>query len=303
MDPTTQLVTDAWPVLGILAIALAAGVVLWAMTRDMRRTVGILFFGLLLLMATGVIFTVVRRGETDRREAVRESLRELGPRLHRSAPVTQTARAERSSQAEIEVFPDELKETADENRPEWVDAAPRLDKEGKYGAYHTSAKSGFHANDRDARAALNEAIQERIAGYIDNLPGLGADAHYRVELDPRYIEDHIVKDLYTETRDFERAGENMLQMHARLEFDSDVRDTVFEQYRRGTVEERLWLFAGAAGLLLIVVGAVYSYLKLDTATKGYYSGRLTLAAAAVVLSALTLGCLAGYNLLTYGSAF
>jgi hypothetical protein len=38
-------------------------------------------------------------------------------------------------------------------------------------------------------------------------------------------------------------------------------------------------------LLLVLLGTAFGYLKLDTATKGYYSGRLKLAATAVILTA------------------
>ena len=50
--------------------------------------------------------------------------------------------------------------------------------------------------------------------------------------------------------------------------------------------------AGAAGLFLGFLGTVFSYFKLDTATRGYYSGRLKLAAGtarAVVRCVATYG--------------
>jgi hypothetical protein len=45
-------------------------------------------------------------------------------------------------------------------------------------------------------------------------------------------------------------------------------------------------------LLLVLIGTAFGYLKLDTLTKGYYSGRLKLAATAVILTAAAATALA-----------
>ena len=42
-------------------------------------------------------------------------------------------------------------------------------------------------------------------------------------------------------------------------------------------------FGGIAGFATLLLSTVFSYLKLDTATKGYYSGRLKLLAVGVLI--------------------
>jgi hypothetical protein len=44
------------------------------------------------------------------------------------------------------------------------------------------------------------------------------------------------------------------------------------------------IFAAGVGLLLAFVGTVFGYLKLDTATRGYYSGRLRFVAGLALLA-------------------
>ena len=39
-----------------------------------------------------------------------------------------------------------------------------------------------------------------------------------------------------------------------------------------------------AGIVLLLVTTLFGYFKLDTATRGYYTGRLQFAAAAAILA-------------------
>ena len=47
--------------------------------------------------------------------------------------------------------------------------------------------------------------------------------------------------------------------------------------------------SGVALWVLALVGSVYTFLKVDTATKGYYTKRLQVAAAVVILTIIVLG--------------
>ena len=67
------------------------------------------------------------------------------------------------------------------------------------------------------------------------------------------------------------------------------------EHEQALVQRRVGVAAGGMGLVIIVLGTLFGYLKLDTATRGYYSGRLKLAAAAVILSAVTLGAWAAHR--------
>ena len=54
--------------------------------------------------------------------------------------------------------------------------------------------------------------------------------------------------------------------------------------RNAQIEHRLLEVAGGTAAVMLVLGAVFGYLKLDTLTRGYYTRRLQLAAGVVILT-------------------
>ncbi|MDG3003523.1 hypothetical protein [Paludisphaera mucosa] len=69
-------------------------------------------------------------------------------------------------------------------------------------------------------------------------------------------------------------------------FDADFgagrRERLVDAYRRDVVESRTLKLGALLGFLLICLGATSGYIRADEATKGYYTARLRLAAAAAV---------------------
>ena len=63
-------------------------------------------------------------------------------------------------------------------------------------------------------------------------------------------------------------------------------------HQQALVAERLKYTAVATGGLFGLLATVFGYLKLDTLTRGYYTGRLRMAAAMTIL-ALVAGLLFG----------
>ncbi len=76
----------------------------------------------------------------------------------------------------------------------------------------------------------------------------------------------------------------MHQVHALLQFDSDFRDKIHRQWRDLTAYYRLMQTGLVAGGALLFLGTVFSYFRLDTATRGYYTGRLQFMTAAAILA-------------------
>jgi hypothetical protein len=71
---------------------------------------------------------------------------------------------------------------------------------------------------------------------------------------------------------------------ARLWVDASPasRATFVDAYHQQRVRQRLILFGGGLGFLLVCLGAVAGYIRADEATRGYYTNRLRLLAAAGV---------------------
>ena len=82
----------------------------------------------------------------------------------------------------------------------------------------------------------------------------------------------------------------MYQMHALLEFGPEFRKEL--DGRRGDLERharemaiafRLRGLALGFGAVLCLLTVVFGYFRLDTATRGYYTGRLQFLAATAIL--------------------
>lgn len=169
-------------------------------------------------------------------------------------------------------------------RPSWVDAEPNLDGE----VHHIAVSSGPYKRHSDAVSALDEQLHKQTQRYIGDLIGSplaakfvgistwkrpGYDAHVKPE--NRYEETIISPTLGP-----------MHQVHALLEFDAADRQGIkqaWDHFRATSRLTQLGLFAGA-GLLLI--GSIFSYFRLDTTTRGYYTGRLQFMTAAAILAVI-----------------
>jgi hypothetical protein len=108
----------------------------------------------------------------------------------------------------------------------------------------------------------------------------------------------LVADRYDQALQFSTGLRDypMVQSHVLLEFSEDAHGKLDRRWRREVVSGRLWHAGIFGGLLMTVLGTIYSYLRLDTLTKGYYSLRLRTAAAALILLAAALsGFLASFS--------
>jgi len=100
----------------------------------------------------------------------------------------------------------------------------------------------------------------------------------------QYLAANVVKELYSEPYDApDLRIENGVVRHARLEYNEPAANFFRQEWRMVVQEERLLLLAGGVGVFLAFVGTIFAYLKIDTATRGYYSGRLRLTAGAMII--------------------
>jgi hypothetical protein len=83
----------------------------------------------------------------------------------------------------------------------------------------------------------------------------------------------------------------MYETHVMLTLDQHDRHVIEERLQSVEIRRRVRLAGSGAGLLIGLIATLWGYLKLDTASRGYYSGRLKLAAGAAAI-ALVSGALA-----------
>ena len=169
------------------------------------------------------------------------------------------------------------------DRPKWVEAPADRKSE----IHKIAVSSGPHARRADCLHALDADLQRAVAEYIDEHLGVGS-ASKLVHYDLRTIKDRLVaSDVYEEDIDFSIGP--MHQVHALLKFDKPFRAELDQRWHEIKATSRLLQAGLFGGSVLGFLGLVFGYLKLDTATRGYYTGRLQFGAVAAVLSLAAAG--------------
>ncbi|HVU88814.1 MAG TPA: hypothetical protein VHD36_15940 [Pirellulales bacterium] len=192
---------------------------------------------------------------------------ERATRPERSGPPADAARSEHPA-ANAPLMPE---------RPAWLDQPG-----GRAGdVYLETVMVELYPTAGEAEDALAEELQARTRAYIDRYLGVGTSKLFTVP--PSYIHDRLVRDRYKETVE-SPSGWPMINAYALLAFDRRARAQFQRMQRDAQIEHRLLEVAGGAAAVLLVLGAVFGYLKLDTLTRGYYTRRLQLAAAVVILT-------------------
>ena len=163
-------------------------------------------------------------------------------------------------------------------RPEWVGRNVTV------GSEHSLAVcSGPYSSEAEAERALNNVLKSKTDEYIAEQLG-STLAPQLVGYDVQKIKRDLVRQ---ENVYHEQIGVSigpMHQVHALLEFGPDFRQEVTQQWTNWTAYYRLLQTGLIAAGALLFLGTVFSYFRLDTATRGYYTGRLQFMTAAAILA-------------------
>jgi hypothetical protein len=166
-------------------------------------------------------------------------------------------------------------------RPAWVERGEWMDPPVRYRV----ATSELWATPERARDdALEQArdVARQFAAESEAAPR----SDWRVPL--RVVEDELLQNEYIEKVD--RTFGTMYRAHLLLALSPDKRETVLAEWNRSLAEHRLVQLGGGLGFLLVCLSAWLGYLRLDDATRGYYTPWLV---------ALALGIVAGSGALVY----
>lgn len=159
--------------------------------------------------------------------------------------------------------------------PEWVTAGQRRVGD----VYRMPITIGPYSTRQECDVEQRKLLREAVDRYVNISIGDGASDYVHLPLP--YIYQNIVRADVEEHRPSSVGP--MLYVHNLLEFDRAVNDHIQVVYRQALVAERLkYAGVGTAGLFGLLA-TVFGYLKLDTLSRGYYTGRLRLAAAAAIL--------------------
>lgn len=176
-------------------------------------------------------------------------------------------------------------------RPEWVKVAKSDLSDSNIHKIYVA--SGPYKLSRDAQRALEEAMKRATDDYVaDQLHSPLAAKFIPYSLEA--IQDRFVKQTYNETITSPSVGP-MEQRHALLQFDEGFRNELRQHWAGRIAESRLYQVGLGAGAALLLLGSVFSYFRLDNATRGYYTGRLQFLTAAAILAIVALGAAAAFQ--------
>jgi len=178
------------------------------------------------------------------------------------------------------------------DRPAWVESKATVD-----GDVHVlPIESGLYSSKRETDDALKEQIRRAIGEYIDDCVGQSY-ASSLIDFEIRQVAASGDQEfrLVVAGQGFKIADKTfseqvrvsvgvMHQSHVLVTLDQSVRDQIDHRWSEITAMYRLAQAGLGAGVVLLLLGTMFGYFKLDTATRGYYTGRLQFAAAAAIMT-------------------
>lgn len=171
-------------------------------------------------------------------------------------------------------------------RPAWVDELPV-----RVGLVHTTTvSSGPHLRMRECVLALDLELKQATDEYVAWYLGNPAASNF-IDLDLKYINTHLRREQsYTEVRDYSVGP--MQTAYAQLQFDEPFRNYLDERWEQEVAKGRLLQTGLVGGAVLALLGVLFAYFRLDTATRGFYTGRLQFLAVGAILALAAAGVLA-----------
>jgi len=177
-------------------------------------------------------------------------------------------------------------------RPNWVETEASNNDD----RYQIAVESGLHMRKRTAQQSLRDEVKAAVDAYVNDylnselastLSGYsieerenGAARTINLRLDGNTFE--IAGDRFDEQVEFDYGVMN--QSHALVKIDKNVKEALDQHWSKVRAAARLFQTGLGAGAILLLLGTMFSYLKLDTATRGYYTGRLQFGTAAAILA-------------------
>lgn len=172
-------------------------------------------------------------------------------------------------------------------RPAWVEQRPSPDEPGWWdgSVYRIAVSSKPHLTLDEARRALQDELEDATARFVDHHLG-----HSRASLLPNmaferdYIRTYLVKPNAYFDEQIQVSLGPMHQSHALLEFGPSFREEVDRRWSRVVQGSRLLKVGLVAGGTFLLLTTLFGYFRVDTATRGYYSGRLRVGTVAAILA-------------------
>ncbi len=170
-----------------------------------------------------------------------------------------------------------------EDTPEWLEKKPWTQD----GVHFVPVTSRIQITEADCATALDSEVEAATAKYVNRLLK-NKLATTLLDLNSSAAAPKVMGSFDEEV--VLTAG-TMYQSHVLLSFDKDFHEAIQAEWNEVRVTSRLMQTGLGAAVVLLLLGTMFSYFRLDTATRGYYTGRLQFAAAAAILTVIAVGVL------------
>jgi hypothetical protein len=133
-------------------------------------------------------------------------------------------------------------------------------------------------------ATPEEALDDALDRAAPIVRDFAAQADRRIkaawQVPPRVLHDRIVTEEFLEKVDWTYGP--MYRAHLLLELSPAKRDVLLGEWRQVKLQQRVGQLGAGLGFVLVCLAALLGYLRLDEATRGYYTGWLRAGLVALV---------------------
>lgn len=172
--------------------------------------------------------------------------------------------------------------------PKWIHAP----SETVNGRWSRVLVAGDFVTEDECQAETNKKLHEATNEFIRQFAAGSSpqidlqDPLASMGLGTSYLRDQIAKGQYFET--VERSVGPMKKLYTRMEINPDVQRDLQDRWQTYERQFRFGLVGMWSGGILGIIGLAWGLLRIDTATKGYYTKRLFLGVPAAIIGVSTL---------------
>lgn len=237
-----------------------------------------------LLSSLSVSWTLAQEGKVSAPSSVTPSLDAQSSDTTQSSDTETTTAAEEPKDAaagdDSTVAESVTRVLRAEDRPEWIDSPPASDPHLERVLVSSDPKVSREAALKSLDAKIRATLQQRI----DQMVGVSY-AHVYLPFDVEQVKSRLIRDGQQHRHDeiVQYSVGTMHEAHALLTIDDAYRQEIHAQWNDVVASMRLFRTGGVAIGVLALIFIVFSYLRLDTVTRGYYSGRLRMLGGLAIL--------------------
>jgi hypothetical protein len=172
---------------------------------------------------------------------------------------------------------------APDNRPEWLD-------QGYFrvgDVVRRVVSAGPYATIEECELAMRSEIDNAVCRHVATLVGEQPVSMAAIGITPAFVMRECVVDQYAEQRESE-TGFTVWNQYARLEFSPSIDNRLIDRFQATERTRRVAGVALAGGGVMGLLAVVLGLLRLDTATKGYYTKRLFIGVPVAIIAVLGL---------------